>query len=213
MSLGGEIAGALVHADVVGRSGAGRVPHARGSLEQDHVLAGIERGLGGPGMAAAFVVGEIAGLLHGRQAARLGIEARQQIAAGGDGERAVALAFVGGGLGPGGDVAGAERFDAVLRAVGDEEVVAIERAVVLGGQVGEKLQDAGRMRDHGFDFAAAGAHLHFHILAAQHVGLAELPAGGGQRLGSHQAVSEGGHVRKIALACSGLRNPSPRGRR
>jgi len=55
-------------------------------------------------------------LLHGRQAARLRIEASQQIAAGGDGERAVALAVVGGGIGPGGDVAGAELFDTVLRA-------------------------------------------------------------------------------------------------
>ena len=99
---------------------------------------------------------------------------------------------------------GAELLDAVLRAVGNVEVGAIERAVVVGGHVGEKLQDAGSMRDHGFDFASAGAHLHFDILAAQRVGLAERPAGGRQRLGIHQTVSLGGHVRKDALLVPGF---------
>ena len=54
------------------------IPHARAGVEQDHVLVGIHGGFGGAGLAVAFFVGEVAGLLHGGQLAGLGVEARLQ---------------------------------------------------------------------------------------------------------------------------------------
>ena len=56
VAVGGEIAGALVHADAVGGGGAGGVPHVGVAVQHDHVLVGIERGLGGARLAVAFLV-------------------------------------------------------------------------------------------------------------------------------------------------------------
>ena len=93
------------------------------------------------------------------------------------------------------DVGGAERLDAVLRAIGDQHVLAGKRAMVLGREIRQELQRAGRLRDDALDLAPAGPHLHVELLAAQHVRLAERASGDRQRLRGHHGVAFAVHAR------------------
>jgi len=160
-ALGGEIAGTLVEADVIGGGSAGGIAHARAGIQHDHVLIAIQRGLGGARLAIAFFVHEVAGLLHGAHMIRARIETRLDGAARGSADSAIALLLLGGGLGGGARIVGVEAVDAIPWSVRDHEIFAIERAVMLRGDVGDELELARRLRDQAFDLATAGTHLRF----------------------------------------------------
>src|SRR5207237_1002407 len=79
----------------------------------------------------ALFVSEIAGLADRRHAARGGIEADVDGAAGGRAGGAVPAPLFGRGFRRGTDAGGVEALQPILHAVGDDEIVAIERAVAV----------------------------------------------------------------------------------
>ena len=91
----------------------------------------VERGFGGAGLAVAFLIGEVAGLLDGGHRPVLGSKRASMIFAVVTDGDAIALLLLGGGLGLGADVDGVEGLDAVLRGVGDDHVLAGQGAVML----------------------------------------------------------------------------------
>ena len=105
----------------------------------------VERGLGRARFTVALFVGEVARLFHGGHAAGLRLEVRLHLPAGGDGLPG-RLRLISSAVGSVSvrTSARAERLDAVLRAVGDHHVLAVEHAVVLRRQVGQEFQRAGR---------------------------------------------------------------------
>ena len=88
----------------------------------------------------AFLVAKVGFLLDPGKLAGLGIEGGEDVLAGGDRGRRSGLLRRGRFIGAGGDVGGTEGFDAVLRAVRDPHLIALELALGLIGTLGEKVE-------------------------------------------------------------------------
>ena len=174
MPFGGEVTAALVEADVVGRGGLGAVPHAGVVFERDEVFHLLQDGAVGLGLAVPFLVGEISPLFHARHLAGLGIEGRRSILAHRDCLGPLPGALFGCRIALCAAIHGAERLDAVLRAVRDPHVVAGESAMPLARAIGQELQRAGSVRLQVVEFAPAGPHLYLNDLAPQDTRLGQV---------------------------------------
>ncbi len=168
VTIGRIIARLLIHHDAIACRQTRRVPHSCRAIQRDQILRLLQRGLIGPRLPVALFIMERFVLFHLVQFASSRIEGREEILAFRERGRGHRLACRRRMFRAGFRIDGTERLNAILRAVGDPEMVTREKSFGLADQLGRKSSVPGPSVSAVSLLYRQARHLQANGVAAQH---------------------------------------------